>query len=364
MGKEETAGVAVDDTYIEEAVTQSLRAYRNLCLLAMKKRADLGAICSAVNRSMRKFMTSNKILLQVEFDGIAYISSIAGELGKSLISILYMGEKEQDETLWRILKSITAADIIKFKEVENSPTLAVEFEVMLHVTGAEQEVVSESGYLLTFRKHRNPGGTEYWYTMHTEYKIDPDSPVNVPPFMTDRVLIRKESNGILADFVERIILLNPSIGDHNTDSLQAGSEQTPGTLTSFDAMYTNLKKALAGEKVSDPESGVTKTGNTETDKKMQDRTLRKKESVNKGGEQNEGTKSTPAKKVFTIMKCKSSIGKYKTPGRQFKHVVTVDENGKEQSIPVIVDYKEMRIFIADGMYLQYGAYLKKSMRIV
>jgi len=256
MGKEETAGVAVDDTYIEEAVTQSMRAYRNLCLLAMKKRADLGAICSAVNRSMRKFMTSNKIRLQVEFDGIAYISSIAGELGKSLISILYIGEKEQDETLRRILKSITATDIIMFKEVENSPSLAVEFEVMLHATGGEPEEASRSGYLLTFRKHRNPGGTEYVYTMHTEYKTDPDSPVNVPSFMTDRVLIRKESNGILADYIERIILLNHSIGDQNTESPHAGSEQTAGTSTSFDAMYTGLKKALAGERVSDPDTGV------------------------------------------------------------------------------------------------------------
>lgn len=409
MDMPKTVDTIVDKKYVEDAVNQSMAAYRNLCLLAIRKRADLTAMCSAVNKSMRQFMTANRLLLSVEFDSIAYISALASELGKSLISILYMGEKEQEELLRRVISSITINDVLNYKEPDNEGTLAAEFTIMLPVAGNAEDSTIGSGYLLTFRKNSLQNGMEYRYTMYTEYKTNPDTPVKIPPFMSDRVLIRSEISGIVADFAERIILIKPEVGlkqdgesqkDEQTDIYGASkTNDENGTGSSFNTLYSNLKNGLEGKEILvdkknlertdvhnasidkvDQNSPLKKgnqqdkdnqTGNNTSVKKALIKTPEKTTKEKTGGidtegktnEKSDAPQAPPAKKVYKIFKSKTGIMKYKTSERKYKHIITVDDKGKEHSIPVVVDYNEMRIFIAEEMFQQYGEFIKKKMKL-
>lgn len=415
MDMPKTVDTIVDKKYVEDAVNQSMAAYRNLCLLAIRKRADLTAMCSAVNKTIRQYMTKNRLLLSVEFDSIAYISALAGELGKSLISILYMGQKEQDELLHRAVSSITINDVLNYKEPGDEGTLAAGFTVILPVTGNAQDTPVSAGYLLTFRKNRPQNEAEYRYTMYAEYFMGQDTSIKISPFMSDRVMIRSESSGIVADFVERIFLMKPEVDskqggesqkDEQTDIYGASkSKDENGTGPSFNTLYTSLKNGLDGKEIPENKKILEKkeadVNNESTNKPDQKSPLKKgnlpeKENpsdnntsvkkapiktpektteiitkektggINTDGETNEKSdapKSPPAKKVYKIFKSKTGIMKYKTSERKYKHIITADDKGKEHSIPVVVDYNEMRIYIAEEMFQRYGEFIKKKMKL-
>lgn len=355
MEKVKTANMAVDDKYIEEAVTQSMGAYKNLCLLAMKRRANLTAMCSAVNTTIRKTTAANRILLQVEFDGIAYISSLAGALGKSLISILYMGQKEQEELLRCIIKSITIDEIAKYKEFETGEAIAAEFEAMLPVEGSDLDTDSGEGYLLTFRKHRNLNGLEFGYTLQAEYKTNPRTTGKIPPFMADRVLIKRENDGIVSDFIERIILLKPSGGSGRADVSKAGhgtrlniSNENKNTKPSFEEMLTELKQGLNGEAAPD-----------NSDEKMVEEKASKKNisdsesGINRTGIINE-------KRTYRLIPCAESISKYLNEQTEKRPLRVTSKAGKTYMIPAVVDKGELKIYIDLEYYKKYKALLKKD----
>ena len=387
----------VDATFVQEVLQQTSEAYKNLCLLALKSRKDLTDVGNVINKTFKDYTKSHKKELLYPFEGIAYVNVVARECGRSLLGILYMERKEQEELLRQILRHIREEDVTDFKKDALQADFT-EFHVVITPTSPASDTPARSEYQLTFRKSPVMRGDEFRYTMHVQRRIlDPDY---YEPYLLfyDPVCVWEETIGRLESFINKIVASKSDIGTakttlHYLQNTAALSNNTVETMTEaslntappndeFAQLLSQLKGGLSGEtketsdkgllastqissgNLSDSGNAMTKdassgisTGNTASGQNQQDM----QDGQTKNG--NPAAEEKPKKKTYKVKKVTGDLIQQINDDSKLSFVITSDDNKQEIYIPAVINRKEMKISFPAKTYEQYKPFIMKKMRL-
>lgn len=354
----------IDAVSVQEVLQQTSEAYKNLCLLALKNRKDLAEIGNAINTICKDYTKSGKTELLYPFEGIAYVNAVARECGNSLLGILYMERKEQEELLRQILRHIREEDVTDFKK-DPLQSDFTEFKVIVTPDSPVSGNSARSEYQLTFRKTPVMRGDEFRYTMFVQRKkLDPDY---YEPYLLfyDSICIWEETVGRLESFINKIDASKSATGltkatlqqyQQNTAAL---SKNGAGTMTGaslntdtpndkFAQLMTQLKGGLSGE---------TKENNVSSQKQQdsQDGQTKKEDPATEGKAKN--------KKTYKVKKVTGDLIQQINDDSKLSFAITCDDKKQEIYIPAVINRKERKISFPAKMYEQYKPFILKKMQL-
>ena len=388
----------VDATFVQEVLQQTSQAYKNLCLLALKNRKDLTNVGYVINKTFKDYTKSGREELLYPFEGIAYVNVVARECGRSLLGILYMERKEQEELLRQILRHIMEEDVTDFKK-DLLQSDFTEFRVVIKPDSPASVTPARSEYHLTFRKTPVMRGDEFRYTMYVlRKKLDPDC---YEPYLLfyDPVCVWEETVGRLESFINKIIASKSNPGmtktalqyQNNTADLsnKNGVVRITGTPPSTDTpndeiahLMSQLKGGLSGEakensnksvvaskklpsgNLSDSGNDLTKATSKESSPENAASSQSQKE-VQKGQEE-KGDSSTgekQKKKTYKVKKITGDLIQEIDDSSKLTFVITADNNKQEIYIPAVINRKEMRLTFQGETYEHYKPFIVKKMRL-
>ena len=382
MANSQASDLKIDTLYVHEAIEHSAEAYKNLLLLALKKRTDLGRLSSAIDESIKYYSAVNRLRLHESFRSIAYMSALARENDRSLLGILYMGPKEQKALVKKIVKDISVDQVTDFKML-NPVRKAAEFKVMLHTEEPASGQQSGPGYLMTFRKRAVNSEDGFSYTLEARF-LRGDGDFEDPYFLfREQTMAWEEFTGDLAACIEKIISLNPSpsikigsvteskgieknnhnnqIANEDKDHASVNGNNTFRNVISrlFSALRGNppaedstehnehKQSAVSGASLQDPPSNNKKTADVN---KEVDETKSNVDENNK--KLNE--------KTYKVIKCKEPVTYHISEGTKLMYMVTTNDDGNDIYITVVVNKTDSRIYVDGETYEKYRNFIKKK----
>ena len=389
----------VDATFVQEVLQQTSQAYKNLCLLALKNRKDLTNVGYVINKTFKDYTKSGREELLYPFEGIAYVNVVARECGRSLLGILYMERKEQEELLRQILRHIREEDVTDFKK-DLLQSDFTEFRVVIKPDSPASVTPARSEYHLTFRKTPVMRGDEFRYTMYVlRKKLDPDC---YEPYLLfyDPVCVWEETVGRLESFINKIIASKSNPGmtktalqyQNNTADLsnKNGVVQITGTPPSTDTpndeiahLMSQLKGGLSGEAKEKPDQSLPlastdiSSGNLSDSRNAlkkdaseknppEDAVSSQSQNEVKNGQEKKGDSAAekkPKKKTYKVKKVTGDLVQEIDENSKLSFVITADNNKQEIYIPAVISRKEMRLSFPAKMYEQYKPLIMKKMRL-
>ena len=379
MANTQAKDLIIDTSYVHEAMEQSADAYKNLLLLALKKRTDLCRLGSAINESMKYYSAANRLRLHESFRSIAYMSALARENDRSLLGILYMGPKEQKALVRRIVKDISVDQVTDFKMLDPARK-AAEFKVMLYSEEPASGQSSGPGYLMTFRKRAVNSEEGLSYTLEARF-IRGDNDLDDPYFLfREQTLAWEEFTGDLAACIEKIISLNPSsivkIGsvteskgiEKNNHTNQIATEDKDKTSANGNNSFRNvISKLFSGLRGNSPEKESTEQKPTAASgASLQDPSSnsKKTEDVNKESDNtkkaNDGNEEKPKGKAYKIIKCKEPVTYHISDNNKPMYMVTTNEHGNDVYVAVVVNKTDSIIYVDGDTYEKYRSFIKKK----
>ena len=382
MANTQVSDLKIDTLYVHEAMDQSAEAYKNLLLLALRKRADLCRLGSAIDESMKYYTTVNRLRLHESFRSIAYMSALARENDRSLLGILYMGPKEQKALVKKIVKDISVDQVTDFKML-NPVRKAAEFKVMLHTEEPASGQQSGPGYLMTFRKRAVNSEDGFSYTLEARF-LRGDGDFEDPYFLfREQTMAWEEFTGDLAACIEKIISLNPSpsirIGsvteskgieknNHSNQIANGGKNNVPvnGNNT-FRNVISRLFSGLRGNPpVEDSTERNDHKQSAVSGASLQDSSYNNKKTkdVNKESDETKSNVDENDKKLnektYKIIKCKEPVTYHISEGANLMYMVTTNDDGNDIYITVVVNKTDSRIYVDGETYEKYRSNIKKK----
>ena len=106
----------MEELYFDEIKSRINSAYKNLFLLAVKKKINLGPIVDTVAEEIEKYKESIDGFLPEGIDGLLFVTGVAQMLGYSLFDVLYMSQKDRERILLQVFEEITVSNLIDFSE--------------------------------------------------------------------------------------------------------------------------------------------------------------------------------------------------------------------------------------------------------